>query len=177
MNPNCRLAHKIKKSQIAPRMTHLAAHMWAKTHRRECKSCYGDAINRPNRRPGSGKQKKQQPTKNFQSIFSMQSSASETFLNGGKHLLKEVKCLKLLSVFIEILSIFTFWLNSPTGRLSPLDFNSSLCPCTSKLSNCDRGEEEKGNSNNKKVFRRLVVRSPGCLLYLCLPLASYSRHV
>lgn len=158
-------------------MTHLAAHMWAKTHGRECKRCHGDAINRPNRRPGSGKQKKQQPKKNFQSIFSMQSSASETFLNGGKHLLKEAKCLKLLSVFIEILSIFTFWLNSPTGRLSPLDFNSSLCPCTSKLSNCDRGEEEKGNSNNKKVFRRLVVRSPGCLLYLCLPLASYSRHV
>lgn len=38
-------------------MTHLAAHMWAKTHGRECKRCHGDAINRPNRRPGSGKQK------------------------------------------------------------------------------------------------------------------------
>lgn len=80
----------------------------------------------------------------------MQSSGSETFLKGGKHLFKETKRLKLLSVFIEILSIFTFWLNSPTGRLSPLDFNSSLCPCTSKLSNCDRGEEEKGNEQQQQ---------------------------
>lgn len=106
----------------------------------------------------------------------MQSNVSETFSKGGKHLSKKTTPSIVISV-IEILSIFTFWLNSPTGRPSPLDFNSSLCPCTSKLSNCDQGEEEEeGNNNNKKVFRRLNVRSPGCLLYLCLPLASYSRH-
>lgn len=39
-------------------MTHLAVHMWAKTHGCECKRCHGDAINRPNTKPASGQQTK-----------------------------------------------------------------------------------------------------------------------
>lgn len=52
-------------------------------------------------------------------------------------------------MFIWIHWIFTFWINSPAGCLSLLDFHSSLCSCASKFSNCNRGKEERNNDKQQ----------------------------
>lgn len=63
----------------------------------------------PRRRDKQAKQtagvwetKKTTTKKKLSEHFLDAKQSTETFLNGGKHLLKEAKCLKLLSVCIEI---------------------------------------------------------------------------